>query len=136
MQKRLDLYLTYVDKVLNHELPIISAFNEESDYSIISVKDIAPTRKDYEHLLSRHIEQISFFQNALILSSIKLVVFILVSFISILYALSNQTSYLVSGGIIFITLLPTCIFTARYLKQKSAIKKLYKQYDSIAKKML
>ena len=61
MRKRVNNYLDYIDKILAHELPVTASFDIEGKHGTFAKKDVAPTRKEYELLLIRHLEQIAFF---------------------------------------------------------------------------
>lgn len=134
MRKRINTYISYIDKILNHELPVGSAFDIDSNYSLISAKDVAPTRKEYEKLLERHLEQIAFFQHERLVHLLVVIVFAIMTFLTFgLCIFVQQLSIYILLIALLILLVP---YIMHYYLLENGVQKMYRQYDEIVKRML
>ena len=110
MKKRIKAYLAFIDKILAGELPVTASFDTEGNHGTFAKKDVAPTRKEYELLLIRHLEQIAFFSHERLVHLIVMVLF----------------------AVILVLLVP---YIMHYYTLENGVQKMYKQYDEIVKRM-
>lgn len=134
MRKRMLAYLKYIDMILKNELAPNSAFDDTCEHTTSLHKDIVPTRKDYERLLSHHLEQISFFQHERLIHLLVTVLFALLTFAAFfLCLLTFHPGLFVLFLALLILLIP---YIRHYYLLENGVQKMYRQYDEIVKKLL
>ena len=133
MRKRILAYLSYMDKILNHELPVTTPFDVDGNYDVTTAKDIIPTRKEYERLLVRHLEQISFFSHERLIHLLVTLMFAGLTFAVFFFCLSGiSLGLLLLLGALLILLVPYII---HYYLLENGVQKMYRQYDELVKQM-
>lgn len=134
MKKRLLNYLEYMDKVLSNDILATSGFDSDGNHAIVTKKDVIITRKEYEALLDKHINQIMFFQHERLIHLIVTMVFAILAFgvfITCLFIPSIQLFILL--GALMILLIP---YIFHYYTLENGVQKMYRQYDELVKKLL
>ena len=133
MKKRIKAYLDFIDKILSHDIPVTACFDIDSNHRQSAKKDVIPTRKEYEALLQRHLEQIQFFQHERLIHLIVTVLFAALTFAVFFVLLFSP-----SPGL-FILLLALLILLVPYIMHyfllENGVQKMYLQYDEILKKI-
>lgn len=132
MKKRIENYLEFIDKILSYDLPVNTAFDLESNHYFPAKKDVAPTKKDYEKLLTTHLAQISFFQHERLVHLIVTVIFAILAFAVFLTCFFAPNIPLFILLILILVLLIPYIF--HYYRLENGVQKMYKQYDEILKR--
>lgn len=134
MKKRILAYLTFIDKILAHELPATATFDVNGNYETIMQKDIAPTRKDYEKLLTRHLEQITFFRHERLIHLLVTLLFALLTFATcFLCVFFFHPGLLILFVFLLVLLIP---YIMHYYTLENGVQKMYAQYDEIIKRMM
>ncbi|MCQ2521391.1 MAG: hypothetical protein MJ105_03340 [Lachnospiraceae bacterium] len=135
MKKRILAYLAYIDKIINYEIPTSAPFSLEGDYTEKKMKmDVVPTSKDYDALLSRHLEQIAFFQHERLIHLMVTILFAILTFATFFVTVINF-SYGMLGlmGALLVLLVP---YIKHYYLLENGVQKMYKQYDELVKRKL
>ena len=133
MKKRIKEYLKFIDGILNNEISVTTSFDSNGNYQKSVKKDVAPTRKEYEVLLARHKEQISFFQHERLIHLIVTVLFAVLTFAVFFILLLNPSIGLfILLGALLVLLVP---YIMHYFLLENGVQKMYNQYDEIVKKM-
>ncbi len=133
MRKRMLAYLSYMDQILAHELPVTAAFDANGNYEDTAVKDIIPTRKDYEKLLVRHLEQIAFFSHERLIHLLVTLMFAGLTFAVFFFCISEINLGLIILLIALMILLVPYIM--HYYLLENGVQKMYRQYDELVKQM-
>ena len=134
MKKRIKAYLKFIDDILANNAPVTTAFDSEDNHQHTAKKDIMPTRKEYEALLSRHKDQIAFFSHERLIHLIVTVLFAILAFASFFYSLLTME---IAGFVLFGALLVLLIpYVGHYYLLENGVQKMYKQYDEIVKRMM
>lgn len=134
MRKRMLAYLSYMDQILNHELPVTAVFNEEGTYEAPAAKDVVPTRKEYEKLLQRHLEQIAFFSHERLIHLLVTLMFAALTFAVFFFCMTTFSFGLL---ILLVALLALLIpYIMHYYLLENGVQKMYRQYDQIIKQMM
>lgn len=134
MKKRMLAYLAYMDGILDHSIPIKSAFSTDGQHETSAQKDYFPTRKEYEKLLEHHLEQISFFQHERLIHLIVLALFTILTFIAFFVCITNfNYGYLALFIVLLILLIP---YIKHYYLLENGVQKMYAQYDALVKLLL
>ncbi len=133
MRKRMLAYLSYMDQILAHELPVTAAFDANGNYEDTAVKDIIPTRKDYEKLLVRHLEQIAFFSHERLIHLLVTLMFAGLTFAVFFFCISEINPGLIILLIALMILLVPYIM--HYYLLENGVQKMYRQYDELVKQM-
>ena len=134
MRKRIKAYLDYIDKIIAHELPVTSSFDEGSSHHSSAKKDIVPTRKEYEALIQRHLEQIAFFQHERLIHLIVTVLFALLTFMSFFVCIAAFSfSALIVMAALMVLLVP---YIMHYYLLENGVQKMYRQYDELVKRLI
>lgn len=127
-------YLSYMDKILNKELPPTAVFDITGDYGTPMKKDVIPTRKEYEKLIEQHLRQIAFFQHERLIHLLVTLCFALLAFADFFACIFAFTPELL---ILFFTLLVLLIpYIMHYFLLENGVQKMYRQYDELSKKLL
>ena len=129
MKKRIKAYLAFIDKILAGELPVTASFDIEGKHGTFAKKDVAPTRKEYELLLIRHLEQIAFFSHERL---VHLIVFCLVAVCTVMciltFVVKSEIMILPLIILLFVLLVPYCM---HYYLLENSVQKMYEQYDKM-----
>lgn len=134
MRKRMLAYLRYIDGILNHNIPVCSAFSVEGNHEISPQKDYIPTRKDCERIIEQHIRQIAFFQHERLIHIIITAVIGLVTFGAFFFVIAAFNFGILA---IFIALLVLLVlYVKRYLTYENGIHKMYAQYDQLIRMLI
>lgn len=134
MYKRMLAYLKYIDGILDHSIPVTSAFSSDGDHEITMQRDTFPTRKDYERILAHHLDQIAFFQHE---RTIHLLVTLFIALLTIgslfccLFAFHYALLALFTLSLIL--LVP---YIQHYYRLENGVQKMYTQYDQLVKQIL
>jgi len=133
MKKRIKAYLAFIDKILAGELPVTATFDTEGNHGTFAKKDVAPTRKEYELLLIRHLEQIAFFSHERLVHLIVMVLFAVLAFtVFVMTYFAPSIGLIVLFAVILVLLVP---YIMHYYTLENGVQKMYKQYDEIVKRM-
>jgi len=133
MRKRINTYLSFIDKILAGELPVTASFDVDEKHYALVKKDYAPTRKEYEILLERHKEQIAFFSHERLVHLIVTVLFALLTFSVFIVGIFTFSIPLVILLVMLLVLLVPYIM--HYYLLENGVQKMYSQYDEIVKRM-
>lgn len=133
MRKRMLAYLSYMDQILAHELPVTTAFDAEGDYESAAAKDVMPTRKEYEKLLARHLEQIAFFSHERLIHLLVTLMFAGLAFAVFFFCITEiNLGLLLLLAALMILLVP---YIMHYYLLENGVQKMYRQYDELVKQM-
>lgn len=133
MRKRMLAYLSYMDQILAHELPVTTNFDVDGNYEHAAQKDVMPTRKEYEKLLARHLEQIAFFSHERLIHLLVTLMFAGLSFAVFFFCISEfNPGLLLLLAALIILLVP---YIMHYYLLENGVQKMYRQYDELVKQM-
>ena len=133
MKKRIKEYLKFIDGILNNDILVTTSFDCEGNYKKSMQKDIVPTRKEYEILLSRHKEQIAFFQHERLIHLIVTVLFAILTFaVFFILLVTPSTGLFILLLALLVLLVP---YIMHYFLLENGVQKMYRQYDEIVKRM-
>ena len=119
--------------ILANELPVTASFDTEGQHNTIVKKDVAPTRKEYEMLLTRHLEQIAFFSHERLVHLLVMVLFAILAFtVFVMTYFAPSPGLIVLFAVILVLLIP---YIMHYYTLENGVQKMYKQYDEIVKRM-
>ena len=131
MRKRIKAYLNFIDLILAYELPVTALFDVDGNHKESAKKDVAPTRKEYELLIERHLHQIAFFQHERLIHLLVTLLFALLTFAVFFINLFIPSIGLIILMIALIILLIPYIM--HYFLLENGVQKMYKQYDELIK---
>lgn len=133
MRKRMLAYLSYMDQILAHELPVTAVFDADGNYEDTTLKDIMPTRKEYEKLLARHLEQIAFFSHERLIHLLVTLMFAGLAFAVFFFCITEVSlGLLLLLAALMILLVP---YIMHYYLLENGVQKMYRQYDELVKRM-
>ena len=138
MRKRINAYLAFIDKILAHELPVTSSFHDGGEHTDILVKDTIPTRKDYEHLLSYHMNQIAFFQHERLIHLLVTILFAILTFALFILNYVELMAGRPNAGLIVLFLLVVGLlipYIMHYFLLENGVQKMYRQYDEMVRQI-
>lgn len=134
MNKRMRSYIKYMNGILSHDIPVTSVFSSSEEPAVSGSKDYIPTRKDYERIISQHLQQISFFQhermNQLIIT-LALMILTLFTGLYMLILMPVIAILLMITALVF-TILSGC----EYFQLSKGLHEMYLQYDKLLKMLL
>lgn len=133
MRKRIKAYVNFIDMILANELPVTTSFDNNGQHSKSMKKDIVPTRKEYEALLTRHLEQIAFFSHERLVHLLVTILFAILTFMSFIALYLNPSIGLVILSVLLLILLIPYVF--HYYLLENSVQKMYSQYDEIVKRI-
>lgn len=133
MRKRMLAYLSYMDQILAHKLPVTAAFDADGNYEETAQKDIMPTRKEYEKLLARHLEQIAFFSHERLIHLLVTLMFAGLAFAVFFFCITEiNMGLLLLLAALMVLLVP---YIMHYYLLENGVQKMYRQYDELVKQM-
>lgn len=133
MRKRIKAYVNFIDMILANELPVTTSFDNNGQHNKSMKKDIVPTRKEYEALLTRHLEQIAFFSHERLVHLLVTILFAILTFMSFIALYLNPSIGLVILSVLLLILLIPYVF--HYYLLENSVQKMYSQYDEIVKRI-
>lgn len=134
MNKRMCSYLQYMNGILSHDIPVTSVFSATEEPAVSDSKDYIPTRKDYERIISQHLQQISFFQHERINKLIITLALMLLTLITGLYMLMLMP--VIAVILLIIALIATILIGREYYLLSKGLQEMYLQYDALLKMLL
>lgn len=133
MRKRVKAYLTFIDQIISHDIPVTSTFDMNGNHKQSAKKDYIPTRKEYEALLERHLEQIAFFQHERLVHLMVTILFAILTFaVFFIIMFMPSTGLIVLFALLLVLLMP---YIMHYFLLENSVQKMYVQYDEIVKQM-
>ncbi|MCR4643606.1 MAG: hypothetical protein K5697_16455 [Lachnospiraceae bacterium] len=139
MRKRILAYLSFIDMILAHELPVTASFDADGNYTKKAAKDEAPTRRDYEKLADIHLSQIAFFSHERLIHLIVTVLFAILTFAVFLLCfvlLQTTETFSVPLFVLMLVLLVLLVpYVWHYYILENSVQKMYRQYDEIMKQI-
>lgn len=132
MKKRIKAYLAFIDMILDGKLPVTATFDINGEHKERVKKDVAPTRKEYDLLISRHQSQIAFFQHERLIHLMVTLIFALLTFIVFI---ANLFLNIIGLYILMLALIVLLIpYIMHYYLLENGVQKMYSQYDEMVKR--
>lgn len=134
MRKRINNYLSYMDRILANEIPTTSGFDMQGEHYVVAKKDVIPTRKEYEKLIEQHLNQIAFFSHERLVHLIVTVLFAILAFsIFIVCMFQPSIPLYILLLLLMVLLIP---YIMHYYLLENGVQKMYRQYDELVKRIL
>ena len=138
MRKRINAYLAFIDKILSHDLPITSSFHDGGEHTDTLVKDTIPTRKDYERIMTLHLQQIAFFQHERLIHLLVTILFAILAFAIFILNYMELMAGRPSIGLILLFVLIVVLlvpYIMHYFLLENGVQKMYRQYDEMVRQI-
>ncbi|MBR3104107.1 MAG: hypothetical protein IKH46_09850 [Lachnospiraceae bacterium] len=119
-------------------MPITSSFHDGGEHTDTLVKDTIPTRKDYERIMTLHLQQIAFFQHERLIHLLVTILFALLAFaIFILNYMELMAGRPNIGLILLFVLIVVLLvpYIMHYFLLENGVQKMYRQYDEMVRQI-